>query len=279
MRYPLGSSTSKWILLLACGLVYGQVATSEFFGTVQDKSGSVIPGIEIRVISEAQELTYRTTTNELGYYSVPNLIPGTYRIEAQGSGFAAYRRTGLTAISARRIQIDIGLEVGAVTESVEVKGDSALLETGNNEIGQTIETRRVLELPLNGRNYLQLATLGVNATPFTTGERQGAGFVLGGSRFNSNNMVLDGVDNNTIFFNRDSARPPLDSVAEFRVITNSPSAEYGRNMGGVVTVITRSGTNDYRGTLYYFHRNNHLNAPPLSWAGTGASVRNPSGIG
>lgn len=260
MRYPLGSSTSKWILLLACGLVYGQVATSEFFGTVQDKSGSVIPGIEIRVISEAQGLTYRTTTNESGYYSVPNLIPGTYRIEAQGAGFAAYRRTGLTAISARRIQIDIGLEVGAVTESVEVKGDAALLETGNNEIGQTIETRRVLELPLNGRNYLQLATLGVNATPFTTGERQGAGFVLGGSRFNSNNMVLDGVDNNTIFFNRDSARPPLDSVAEFRVITNSPSAEYGRNMGGVVTVITRSGTNDYRGTLYYFHRNNHLNA-------------------
>lgn len=255
-----GVATALVLGLLAASVSVAQVATSEFFGVITDPTGAAVPGVDVTAISEAQGLVYRTVTNEAGYYSIPNLPPAAYTLEAQLPGFTSYRRTGVVAVAARRMRMDVQLRLGEIAEVLEVSADAPLLETGGNEIGQTIENRRVLELPLNARNYLQLATLAVNSMPVSTGERQGTGLVLGGSRFNSNNIMLDGIDNNTIFFNRDSVRPSPDAIAEFRVITNSPSAEYGRSMGGIVTVVTKSGTNHFRGTAYHFHRNNRLNA-------------------
>jgi hypothetical protein len=181
-------------------------------------------------------------------------------LEVSRAGFASYQRSGIQTLAARRLRVDVILKVGQVSEQVTVTEDAPQLETGSPELGQTIDNRRVLELPLNGRSYLELAALAPNTLPFATGTRQGAGFVLGGSRFNSNNLLVDGIDNNTVFFNRDVIRPSIDSIEEFRVLTNSPSAEHGRNMGGVVTVLTKSGTNQFRGTAFEFHRNNQLNA-------------------
>lgn len=247
-------------LWIASGCAWGQIASSEFFGAVTDPSGAPVPDAAVRAVSAARGFHYTANTGPDGFFTVPNLIPGAYRIEVSRTGFATYVRDGLQAVSARRVRLDIALALSATSETINVTADAQLLDSGNQELGQTIDNRRVLELPLNGRSYLELAPLAPNALPFATGTRQGTGFVLGGSRFNSNNLLVDGIDNNTVFFNRDVVRPSIDSIEEFRVITNSPSAEHGRNMGGVVTVITKSGGNEFRGTAFWFHRNNHLNA-------------------
>jgi hypothetical protein len=246
-------------LTFFCASAAAQIVPSEVFGTVTDPSGASVASASVKLISDAQGFVHITESTEEGY-SLSNLIPGSYRLEVAKGGFKPFSRTGVLAITAKRVRLDIQLEVGTAVESVTVSGDASLLDSGNQEIGQTVDNRRVIQLPLNGRSYLELATLAPNALPVATGTRQGTGFVLGGSRFNSNNLTVDGIDNNTIFFNRDVVRPSVDSIAEFRVITNSPSAEYGRNMGGVLTVVTKSGSNEFHGTLFEFHRNNQLNA-------------------
>ncbi|MBK9169538.1 MAG: carboxypeptidase regulatory-like domain-containing protein [Bryobacterales bacterium] len=256
-------SLALFVSLLAAvapGSIQAQVASSEIFGIVTDPNGATVPQAAVRLRSVDQGFEYRFQTSETGYFAFPNLLPGAYSLSVEAPGFRPLIRQGLTAVTARRIRVDLQLEIGSVAETVSVTADAPLLDAGNQEIGQTIDNRRVLQLPLNGRSYLELATLAPNTIPFGTGTRQGTGFVLGGSRFNSNNLMVDGIDNNTNFFNRDVVRPSVDSIEEFRVLTNSPSAEFGRNMGGVVTVATKTGTNEFHGTAFWFHRNNHLNA-------------------
>ncbi|MBC8165205.1 MAG: carboxypeptidase regulatory-like domain-containing protein, partial [Bryobacteraceae bacterium] len=248
------------IFLLFTTLQFAQVAGSDFYGIVTDSSGAPVPEATIRLIAETRGFSQDGLTNQEGAWFFPNLLPGTYRIEVSKTGFATYARSGVLAVVARRIRVDISLGLASLAEQITVAADADQLETASQSVGQTIDNRRILQMPLNGRSYLELATLAPNGVPAATGSRQGTGFVLGGSRFNSNNLMVDGVDNNTIFFNRDVVRPSIDSIEEFRVITNSPSAEFGRNMGGVVTVVTKSGTNDYHGTAFWFNRNNHLNA-------------------
>ncbi len=261
---PLFYSTSGWRLALAalavCAALGAQTAPTQILGTVADASGAAVVGAQIVLSSEARGFTHRAETQPDGFYSVSNLLPGLYRLEVSKAGFRTFSQSGIAAVTAKSVRVDLTLSVGASAESVTVSGDASLLDTASQEVGQTIDNRRVIELPLNGRSYLELAPLAPNAVPFATGTRQGTGFVLGGSRFNSNNLMVDGIDNNTIFFNRDSVRPSVESIQEFRVITNSPSAEYGRNMGGVLTVETKSGGNQFHGSLFEFHRNNQLNA-------------------
>jgi hypothetical protein len=247
-------------LLLSAGLLTAQVVPSQIFGAVTDASGAAVPAAKVMLTSEARGFSSRTDTSADGYFAFTNLLPGAYKLEVSQSGFRTFAQAGIVAVAAKSVRADVTLSVGSATESVTVSGDASLLDTTTQEVGQTIDNRRVLGLPLNGRSYLELASLAPNAIPFTTGTRQGTGFVLGGSRFNSNNLMVDGIDNNTVFFNRDAVRPSVDSIQEFRVITNSPSAEYGRNMGGVLTVITKSGGNQFHGSLFEFHRNNQLNA-------------------
>lgn len=251
----------NFVFLIAfAGFGHAQVASSEFFGTVTDPSGASVPNARVTGTSGSRGLRWETVTAADGYFALPNLLPGEYRLEVSKDGFARFERTGIVAVSGKRVRVNVSLTVGAAAERVTVAADAAQLDSGNQELGQTIDNKRVLELPLNGRSYLELAPLAPNALSFATGTRQGTGFVLGGSRFNSNNLLVDGIDNNSVFFNRDVVRPSVDSVEEFRVLTNAPSAEHGRNMGGVVTVITKSGSNDFRGTAFWFHRNNKLNA-------------------
>jgi hypothetical protein len=266
-------------LSLAALRLPAQVASAEFFGTVTDSSGAFIPQAKISARAERTGFEYSTLSNQEGYFALPNLQPGPYRIEVEAQGFRSLVRTGVNAVAARRLSVEVKLEVGSLTEAVTVEADASPLETGSQEIGQTVDNRRIIGLPLNGRSYLELAVLAPNTLPVATGTRQGTGFALGGSRFNSNNLMVDGIDNNTVFFNRDVVRPSVDSIEEFRVLTNSPSAEYGRNMGGVVTVLTKSGTNDLRGTAFWFHRNNQLNARnAFSSVDSPFFVRNQAGL-
>lgn len=249
-----------FVCLLVCAPLAAQTAPTQIVGSVMDPSGAAVDEAQVTLTSEAQGYTFRAKSLPDGFYSLSNLLPGLYRLEVQKAGFRMFSQSGVIAIAARSVRVDVTLTVGATAESVTVSGDASLLDTASQEVGQTIDNRRVIELPLNGRSYLELGTLAPNTVPVNTGTRQGTGFVLGGSRFNSNNLMVDGIDNNTVFFNRDSVRPSVESIQEFRVITNSPSAEYGRNMGGVLTVVTKSGGNEFHGSLFEFHRNNQLNA-------------------
>ena len=256
--HPIGRIVSA--LLMLTGILRAQVAPSQIFGAITDASGATVAGAKLTLTSDARGFAIRTESAADGYFSFTNLIPGTYRLEVSQAGFRNFSQSGIVAVAAKGVRTDVSLSVGNASESVTVASDASLLDTSTQEVGQTIDNRRVVGLPLNGRSYLELASLAPNAIPFTTGTRQGTGFVLGGSRFNSNNLMVDGIDNNTVFFNRDAVRPSVESIQEFRVITNSPSAEYGRNMGGVLTVITKSGGNQFHGSLFEFHRNNQLNA-------------------
>jgi hypothetical protein len=247
-------------MLICASVLAAQVAPSQIFGAVTDASGAAVAGAQLTLTSDARGFTSRTESAADGYFAFTNLLPGAYKLEVAQNGFRSFTQAGIVAVAAKSVRANVALAVGTASESVTVSGDASLLETATQEVGQTIDNRRVVGLPLNGRSYLELASLAPNAVPLTTGTRQGTGFVLGGSRFNSNNLMVDGIDNNTVFFNRDAVRPSVDSIQEFRVITNSPSAEYGRNMGGVLTVVTKSGSNQFHGSLFEFHRNNQLNA-------------------
>ena len=177
-------------LLLFPAAVLGQVAPSQVLGAVTDSSGAAVASARVALTSEARGFTSRTLTAQDGYYAFSNLIPGTYRLEVEQAGFRPFTQSGIVALAARSVRADIVLAVGNANESVTVSGDASLLETSTQEVGQTIDNRRVIGLPLNGRSYLELAPLAPNAIPFTTGTRQGTGFVLGGSRFNSNNLMV-----------------------------------------------------------------------------------------
>src|SRR5262245_42383613 len=182
------------LFLLAClpGALSAQVARSEIFGTVVDPGGAAVPGAEISIASESQGYTYRTASNEAGQYTIPDLIPGGYRLRVTKNGFAAFTQLGIQAIASKPIRINIALTVGQSEQTIDVVSDAPLLESGSNEVGQTIDSQRVAELPLNGRNYLQLATLGTNSIPMDTyGVRQGTNYILAGSRWNTNGLYID----------------------------------------------------------------------------------------
>jgi hypothetical protein len=259
-----------FLCLLAVSISAGaqSLGSAEFYGSVVDSSGGSVPDAVLKLTSVERGLQYTTKTNTEGYFSFPNLLPGKYSIEAAKSLFDTYRREGLTAIAATRIEVDVVLTPSSVQQTVEVTGDAPLLETGNNEIGQTVENLNVEALPLLNRDYTSLLGVPTNVRwfeldsggPYVGSGRSGVGVVFGGTRYNAVSISIDGVDDNTVFFNRDNVRPSIEGVEEVRVLSNSPSAEYGRNLGAVVSIITKSGSNDFHGSLFEYHRDNDMDA-------------------
>ncbi|MCP5118681.1 MAG: TonB-dependent receptor, partial [bacterium] len=202
-------------------------------------------------------------TNEVGYYTVPLLPPGQYRVTAEQDGFKSIARDGITIEVDQSAEINFVLEVGAVTEQIEVTADAIQLETSDASRGQVIDNQRIVEMPLNGRNYNQLALLSAG-TAQPVGGRFG-GFSSGGMRTTQNNFLLDGVDNNGVELagaqrRSEMVQPSIDAIQEFKVQTNAYAAEYGRAMGSVINVTTKSGTNDIHGAGFYFLRNEALDA-------------------
>ncbi len=251
-----------WAALLIFGVAcFGQTATVT--GRVTDATDAVIPGTTIRVINEATAAVREVQTNEVGYYTVPLLPPGRYRMEVQAEGFRSINRTGIILQVDQAATVDFVMELGAVTEQIEVTADAVQLNTVDASRGQVIENQRIVEMPLNGRDYNQLALLSAG-TVQPVGGRFG-GFSSGGQRTTQNNYLLDGVDNNGAELagaqrRGEMVRPSIDAIQEFKVQTNAYAAEYGRAMGSVVNVTTKSGTNDLHGTLFYFMRNEALDA-------------------
>jgi hypothetical protein len=242
----------------------GAAQTASITGRVNDATGAVLPSAKITVKNLATGLERTTNSNESGYYTFSLLQPGRYQMSVESQGFKLLTRSGLVLEVDQRAELNFTLEVGAVTERIEVTANIQQLNTVEASRGQVIENRRIVEMPLNGRNYNQLALLSAGTVQPLAGARM-EGFSVNGMRVSQNNFQLDGVDNNGIELagaqrRSEMVQPSIDAIQEFKVQTNSYAAEYGRAMGAVVNVTTKSGTNDLHGTAFEFLRNEKLDA-------------------
>lgn len=256
---------SVWpsIVLLLAFVAWPHVGFSQvaqITGRVTDATEAATPRAMITVTNEQTGIATGTTTNDVGYYVVPQLQPGTYQIDVEASGFRSVTRTGINLSVEQVARLDFQLEVGEVAEAVEVVGTPPLLESSRATVGQVIENKRIVDLPLNGRNPFQLATLTPAVVSFSSfGTPQ-----MGGGRNATSEVQLDGTSNtaaeNNVGINSIVYTPSVDSVEEFKVEVNALSAEYGRFSGGVINMITKSGTNQVHGSGYWFRRDDALDA-------------------
>jgi outer membrane receptor protein involved in Fe transport len=260
------------LLHLSSGSALAQ-ATGSIVGTVTDESGAVLPGVTIEVTNVDTSQTRTAVTTEDGIFSVPLLRPGTYQVKGTLQGFKTFVRDGVTVAVESSARVDMKLAVGGLEETVTVSADAPLIETSNATLGIVVDEKQVVELPLNGRNFTQLGTLlpGVVAPPAALGGASGeatpggfgattSGFSVNGMRNQSNNFLLDGASNNDSFNTGFVLRPPPDAIQEFKILTHSYSAEYGRNAGSVVNVVSKGGTNRVHGAAWEFNRDDALQA-------------------
>jgi hypothetical protein len=258
--------------MISPAVVHGQAAGS-FSGNVLDKSGSVVPGADVTVVSQATGLTRASKTDSAGHYLIPLLPVGTYTVRVDATGFqsAASKDLPLQVQEAR--ELDFSLAPATVNTTVVVSGDALAVETGNPSLGQVITSQQVSQLPLNGRDFVQLATLTAGATAetnpnsfFTSGAdsevaaRGSFSLSVGGSRPNSTDWLLDGVDNNELTSGGIGIFSSIDDIQEFKVLTYTYSAEYGTRAGPTVLVTTKSGSNNLHGSLFEFVRNTAFDA-------------------
>ncbi len=260
------------LLGLAPSLAHAQ-ATGSVSGTAKDESGAVLPGVTIEARNTATNDVRSATTGPDGYYTIQLVKPGSYVVTASLSGFSTFSRSGVRVGVSETSSVNVSLKVGGQTETIEVTGDAPLIETSNATLGVLIDEQKVVDLPLSGRNFTQLGTLipGVIAPPSNLGGQSGdatpggfgnvtGGFNVNGQRNQSNNFLLDGATNNDSFNTGFVLRPPPDAIQEFKILTHSYGAEYGRNSGSVVNVVTKSGSNAWHGAAWEFNRSDKLTA-------------------
>lgn len=257
-------------LFALCSILFpalAQTPTGEITGLITDPSHAVVPNAKIDIMNADTGIHWRATSNQSGYYTVPLLPPGNYIINVESSGFKKVTRAGIPLAVAQVARIDFALEVGAATETVEVTEAAPLLESQSAALGQVVQTRVINDLPLNGRNYLQLAklTAGVSEPQASDVGAPGGSFVANGVRAQLNNFNLDGTDNNTRIVDIQNQsyqviQPSVDALQEFKVETSNYSAQYGYSAGAVVNASIKSGTNRFHGGVFEFLRNDHLDA-------------------
>jgi hypothetical protein len=266
------SLVAGWMWLVLCAPSFAQTLGT-ITGEVKDSTGAVIPGVVVTVVNKATNATRTTTTNTVGLFDFPALPPGGYSVKSEIEGFKTVTRDLELQVQAT-VRVDFAMELGAISEQATVTGVSPLVETTNATVGTVIENRRIVELPLNGRNYLQLVALSPNvsadfAGPGQSGDRQGGTrsnqqLSVSGQRREFNYYTLDGVDNTDVNFNTYIFQPSVDALEEFKVQTGVYSAEFGRE-ASQVNVVTKSGTNTLHGTVFEFLRNDALDARPYAF--------------
>jgi hypothetical protein len=242
-----------------------QNSNGRIVGTIYDQTGAIVPGVHIVVTNTATRITRETTSDASGYYQVLSLPIGNYTVSATQKGFTPVATTASSLEINQSLKIDIKLQVGANTETVTVESTPATVETINPTMGSTISEREIANAPLNGRNVLDLALLQPGVLPADNPGNGGAAsantaFSISGGRNDSNTFILDGGANNDLLDNSAVYNPNPDAVQEFRVLTSNFGAEYGRNGGGIITVVTKSGTNNFHGSAFEFNRNDAYNA-------------------
>ncbi|HZU42080.1 MAG TPA: TonB-dependent receptor, partial [Terriglobales bacterium] len=255
------------VFVLTTTLAWAQKDTGTIAGTVRDPSGAAIPGAQVTVIDIDRGNDFKTTSNENGEYVATPLRVGHYRVSVEHPGFKKAQSNIVELSVQQRAIVDVKLKVGAATETVEVTAAAELLERETSELGEVIDSRRASNLPLNGRNFAQLALLTPGTAPSEPGARdeQNFGFSAGGARSLQNNFLLDGVDNNSNLpdlLNETNyvIQPPVEALQEFKVQTNAYSAEFGRGNGAILNAVIKSGTNSFHGSVWEFVRNEKFDA-------------------
>jgi hypothetical protein len=265
----------KRILMLPVLLASGpwleaQSASGTFLGSVQDAAGGAIAGATVTIINLNTGFRRELQTGGNGEYEAPYIPIGDYLISIKAPGFKTVDRKGINLQIDQKARVEFTLQVGDVTETVTVSEAAPLVKTDTSEVGEVVQKRAVQELPLNGRNYVQLVHLTAGVTTGQQGGNiEGAGafvprgtgsFNANGQRGQNNNFLVDGIDNNESWINSTILQPSVEATQEFKVYTANAPAEFGRSSGGIVNVQTRSGTNDFHGSVYDYLRNSAMDA-------------------
>ena len=267
----LGVLFSALMLSLVCS---AQVERATITGALTDKNGAVVPSATVRITEESTNETKTLQTDSAGEYTASNLTPGSYTIEAEKTGFTKHVNKGYVVQVGQTARLDIVMDVGSVTQSVEVTGAIPVLQSENAAIGQVIAPAAVEQLPLNGRNMTQLAVIapgvtGLNYAPVNTigsGVRPddlrpgGTTIEANGARDSANKLLLDGVDNTEMIAQTQIVRPSVEALQEFNIITSNAGPEYNRGAGAILVTSTRSGSNQFHGSAYEYIRNSAVDA-------------------
>src|SRR4030088_2408630 len=263
--------------LFVSSFLFGQ-ATGSFSGTVSDKAGAVVSGATVRATSQGTGISREAKTDDSGHYLIPLLPVSIYTIRVESPGFGAAEQKDVRLQVDEHRELDFALAPASVTTAVEVNATEVAVETANPTLGQVITSEQVAELPLNGRDFVQLATL----TPGTKQETNPNSFFnggpssevsargtfslsVGGSRAQSTDWLFDGNDNNELTGGGISILPSIDAIQEFKVLTYNYSAEYGTRAGPTVLLTTKSGSNQFHGSLFEFFRTTKLDARSYSF--------------
>lgn len=245
----------------------GQEVTGSIRGTVLDPSGASVPSAVVTATQGETGLTHTVKSDRRGAYLLVLLPVGSYRLQVSAKGFRKYVQEGITLSVNESATVPVHLEIGSSTQSVEVKANAGLIETSDTTMGKTVGEREILDLPLNGRNFSQLGLLQPGVVPITPGLaeaggslRDGQAYSVNGQRPESNNFLIDGASNVNAVDGGFVLKPPIDAIAEFKILAHTANAEFGGNSGSTTNIVTRSGSNQLHGALWEFLRNDKFDA-------------------
>ena len=258
------------LVLAASPTLFAQSASGTILGSVHDASGASIPNATITITNQQTGFRREAPVENNGDYEFPYVPLGDYVVSAKAKGFKTVDRSGLTLVVDQKARLDFTLTVGEVTETVTVIEGAPLVKADSSEIGEVVQQKTVQDLPLNGRNYVQLVFLTAGVTTGQQGgniegsgafvQRGTGSFNANGQRGQNNNFMVDGIDNNESWINSTILQPAVEATREFKVFTANAPAEYGRSSGGIVNVQTRSGSNEFHGSAFEYLRNAALDA-------------------
>ena len=264
-----GTSVSALLCLLLSTAAWSQVTTGTILGNVHDASGAAIPGAKVTITDTAKGTSTQYQTDQTGAYNAPFLIPGTYTVAVEKEGFKRAVSANVILDVDQKARVDMALEVGQLSQTLEVTAAAPLVRSESAELGEVVGQRQVQDLPLNGRDFAQLVDLVPGVTAGQPGEnlsgsssfnpRAAFDFNALGSQANANAWLVDGIDDNEWTFNTVMVQPSVESIGEFKVLTGTFSAEFGRG-AGIVSVSTRSGSNEFHGEAFNYLRNSYMDA-------------------
>ena len=278
-------------LTLASASITGSIS-----GVVTDKSGAVISGASVVATDTTTGVKTTQKTDAKGFYNLPTLAIGTYDLEISQAGFKTYRQTGLVIDANSALRVDASLQVGSINEKIEISTEAAQVETQSTQMGEVIEGSKMTSVPLNGRNYIDLLALQPGVSPYqctssncndttqgvgadetaVSGDQTNGTQSVNGGRLGSNGFMVNGADAQEGVHSGAAILPNLDSISEFRIITNNFNAEYGNFSGGQINVVTKSGTNQFHGDVFEFLRNTDFDASQY-FVGRGDFIQNQFG--
>lgn len=260
------------LLLLVAIPAFSQEVSASLTGVVTDSTGAAIVGAQVTARDLDRSTTFPTTTNDAGIYFLPRIPAGRYEVKVEAPGFKSLTRPNVILEVNQRARVDMAMEVGQVTESVEVTGEIPLLSTDTTLVGSTVQSTTLVQTPLASRNFTELTlltpgTVTTSLSGMRNSERTGYGSsrpYVNGNRAQANNFLLDGIDNNQVSDNYTAYQPNVDAIQEVNTITNNAPAEFGNFQGAIINVVMKSGTNDFHGSAFEFFQNDKLNAN--NWA-------------